>query len=1033
MVELLILGPLEVLDDAGTAVPLGPPKQQALFALLAIHPNEVLSTERIIDELWGADPPGDGARNVRVYVSRLRKALEPGRPPGSPGQLIVTAPPGYVLRIEPEAIDAHRFEHLIGEARRDMAEDPASARRAIDEALELWRDRPLAGLAFEELAQTEIRRLAELHLSALELRHEASIRTGDPGSAIPELEKLVAEHPLRERLVALLMEAMAGSGRQAEALRAYRALELLLAQEMGLEPSEELRRLEQRILLQHDEAPAGPLPLTPRRRPDRALPVRVTSFVGRDHDLDRVDALLSENRLLTLTGPGGVGKTSLAIEAARRAATRYADRVWLVDLSSIPDASGVTAALADAVGAREESDRSGQEMIAAAVRGPASLILLDNCEHLVNAVSTLVVSVLSAVPELTILCTSRRSLSVAGESLFEVGPLALPPVGADLDEVRAAASSQLFAERAVAAAPHFGIIDDSAHDIAALCRQLDGIPLALELAASNLRAMTLSEIINSLDDRLSLGGRRRGLPHHQSLRATMQWSYDLLEEQEQTLFDRLSVFAGRFSRAAVLAIGNGAVDSSSAALAALVDASMVVADVSGRAAEYQILPTLRDFGISNLRMGGELAHVRRLHAEYLVADAEEMALPLVPIGSTKRISRNVSVEDFRAAADWALRAGHGELATALLVPLSQYWVSGGGGLAEASDWISRIYLKTPVESLDQWRLHMAAAVLDWFAGRDDKAEAAFRSLSATAAHMGEAVAASEALHQAGRIRWRRGDLPGAREDLSAAVEAAPGWTGRSHSAREGLAVLSALMGDVSAGAHHADVLGELAQQTGDPVAMCSALNALAWVKYYEEDLEEAVRLFEECRDLAIEEGDWPSNLNARFGLAWLCPAADRPEQALQQAMAGRDLAIESGNTTWHAEAMILMGYAQLKLGDLEGAAGSLAQGLGLLRDQFHRVDHMTRGLRFAGWVALAEGRSDLAVRFLTASEAEHRRIGFVDPPVQAERVEHSIAAMRRELGDAEYKLLRDAATASAFDTQLVDAIDYLNELSEAGR
>jgi len=331
-VKVRVLGRLEVTDESGRVVELGSPKAQALFALLVIHPNSVLSTDRIIDELWGEQPPSDGARNVRVYVSRLREVLEPDRAKRAPGRLIVTEPSGYALRIDPEDIDALRFESLIGEARAQMVDDPGSARGKIAEALGLWRDRPLAGLGLEEFAQSEIRRLEELHLSALELRHEASMRLGEHSSTIPGLEKLVAEHPLRERLVALLMEAMAGSGRQAEALRTFRSLQLRLADEIGLEPSVELRLLEERILLQQEQRSDEPSLPSAEAKPVANLPARVTSFVGRESDLDGVARLLERTRLLTLTGPGGVGKTSLAIEAARRAVVQYSGRVWLVGL-----------------------------------------------------------------------------------------------------------------------------------------------------------------------------------------------------------------------------------------------------------------------------------------------------------------------------------------------------------------------------------------------------------------------------------------------------------------------------------------------------------------------------------------------------------------------------------------------------------------------------------------------------------------------------------------------------------------------------
>ena len=507
----------------------------------------------------------------------------------------------------------------------------------------------------------------------------------------------------------------------------------------------------------------------------------------------------------------------------------------------------------------------------------------------------------------------------------------------------------------------------------------------------------------------------------------MQWSYDLLEKAEQALFDRLSVFAGRFSREAALAIGagtNGVLPS--AELAALVDASMIVADVSGRATNYRLLPTLQDFGLFNLRERGELESVRRAHAEYLASDAEEMALPLVPIGSTKRIEHNVSVEDFRIAADWALRAAQPELAIALLVPLSQHWISGGR-LTEAAHWLARVNQLDVDAPLVLWRLRMAAAMLDWLAGRNEEAEAAFRLLSVSAAQMGAAAASADALLFAGHIRWRFGDLRGARDDMAAAVEA----VGRSEWRRDGLAVLELYLGNIAAAEQQVNVLAAFADRTNDPVARCSALNARGWLACYGGDLAESVEFFEQCRDIAIEEGDWHHEVNARLGLGWVFPALGLADQALEQAEAARDLSLDTGNPGKQGEAMIVMGPAQLDLGDLPGAALSVAQGLEMLRDRVRRIDHMSRGLRFAGWIALADGRGDLAVRFLTVAEAEHQRIHYVDPPADAARSGRALDEARHLVDEVAVAAVTAAAEEASFSAVLDEAVDYLNEVAEA--
>jgi predicted ATPase len=433
-------------------------------------------------------------------------------------------------------------------------------------------------------------------------------------------------------------------------------------------------------------------------------------------------------------------------------------------------------------------------VIADALRLERSLLVFDNCEHVLDAVSDLVVELLHAVPELTIVCTSRRSLAVDGESVYEVAPLGLPPVGAGVDELRAAASSRLFSERTVAVSPQFELTIENAADVATLCRRLDGIPLAIELAASNLRSMTTREIVESLGDRLSLGGRQHGVAHHRTLRDTMQWSYDLLEEREQAVFDRLSVFAGRFSREAALAVGADRDDVAPLVeLAALVDASMIVADVSGRATRYRMLPTLRDFGLFNLREVGELESVLLAHAEYLAADAKDMVLPHAMNQPTRRVERNASVEDFRAAAEWALHAGRTELTPSLVVALSHHLISGNR-LDEAADWLRRVTQFAVEGSFDLWRLEMTAATIGYQSGRSEAPEAVFRSLSASAAEMGQAAASADALQYAGHVLWRDGDQRGARDAMATAAEAvsASDWSSGSNGHERVLACSSTL-------------------------------------------------------------------------------------------------------------------------------------------------------------------------------------------------------------------------------------------------
>lgn len=725
-----------------------------------------------------------------------------------------------------------------------------------------------------------------------------------------------------------------------------------------------------------------------------------------------------------------MGKTSLTIEAAGNLTTQYAGGAWLVDLSPLRDPTGLIVTVADALGVKAESGVPLLTAIASALGRDRSLLLLDNCEHLVDPVSSLVEELLRAAPALTIICASRRSLTVDGEAVYEVAPLDLPPVGANVDDLRRTASSRLLSDRAAAASPGFEITNENAADVTTLCRRLDGIPLAIEMAASNLRSMTTREIAESLEDRLSLGGRRRGIPRHRTLRATMQWSYDLLQEEEQELFDRLCVFASRFSREAALAIGTGRhVLPQSAELAALVDASMMVADVSGKGTWYRILPTLRDFGIFNLRERGELEVVRRVHAEYLAAAAAEMDIPFALIGSTIRVERMISVEDFRAAVDWALQSGQANLAIELLMPLSLSWINGGR-LDEAARWLGRVDELGVEASLSLWRVHLAAAVVDWLAGRNEQAQDAFRRLSDEALAMGESAAAADALRFAAYVRWRRGDLSGARDDMATAADAVSDQVGKDIQAREGLAVLDLYLGNIRAAEDQAQALGAFADRTeGDLLAKCIALNVQGWLACYRDDLEDSTRCFERCRDIAIEQSDWHHNVNARLGLAWTFLARGLPDQALAEAMAAHDLSRDAGNPGKRAEALILMGCAQLDLGDLPRAARSLAAGLELLRDHVRRVDHMTRGVRFAGWIAQADARPHLALRFLNAVEAEHRRIRYVDPPSDIARSTRALTSARGVLDDRSRDTPTKDAEGASLPTVLNEAVDYLHEVA----
>ena len=591
-----ILGPLEVHDSSGDDItPVGSTERQ-LLAALVLAGGKVVSSDRLIETLWGDDLPGNPTNALQARVSRLRKSLG--------ADTIVTRPPGYLLDPDRVTIDAERFEELTAAA-RDLV-DPSARAAALGRALDLWRGDALADLVYEDFARIEAERLEELRLAALEARIDADLESGAHTEVVAELEALVGRHPLREGFRRRLMLALYRSGRQAEALRAYQDTRTILAEELGIDPSPDLRSLEERILLQDPTlAPAPPA----RSRPaTRRLPARLTSFVGRDRETREVASLLGTSRLVTITGPGGVGKTTLAATVASDVDDRD---VVLVDLGPVSQPELVPVAFATAiVGDRLGGFRPGETTTDPAVvveewlADVPTLLLVDNCEHLIDDTATLVERFLLAAPELRVLATSREPVGIPGEIVFRLSPLGLPE---GLADAAASEAVRLFVERAVAVDGSFDP-SEVLEAIVDICRRLDGMPLAIELAAARVGSLTVPEIAARLDDRFRLltGGGRTAVERHRTLRATIDWSYRLLDDDEQLVFRRLSLLSGSFDlpTAEHLAAGDD-VDPRDVVdiVGRLVDRSMLIhRRDQGR---YRFLETIRAFGRDRLAASGE--------------------------------------------------------------------------------------------------------------------------------------------------------------------------------------------------------------------------------------------------------------------------------------------------------------------------------------------------------------------------------------------------------------------------------------------
>lgn len=656
-----ILGPVEVRVD-GSAVPVGGPLVRALLAMLVLDAGRVVHTDRLIDGLYGENPPQGAANALQSQVSRLRRGL------GDAG-LVEGHPTGYRLAAKREDTDVHQFQSLVRDGRQAMAEGRHEAAAALlEEALGRWRGAALADVS-APFAAARAARLEEERASAAEEYGEARITAGDPAAVIAVLRDLVDARPLRERARALLMRALHGGGRQAEALAVFEDGRRVLADELGADPSRELAEVHLAIL--RGDLEAGPRAVQP------APPAQLTSFVGREEELRRVGRMLATGRLVTLLGPGGAGKTRLAIEAAGR----QDGEVCFVDLApTVPDE--VPKTLLAALGLREGGMREGgmrpapgeaqpdaAERLVTALNGRRLLLILDNCEHVVAAVAGLAHRLLSACPDLRVLATSREALAITGEALWPLPPLGLPPEGAPAGELAEYPAVRLFLDRAEAVRPGFAVDEGNAGAVLRICRTLDGLPLAIELAAARLRSLPVADVAARLDDRFRLlsRGNRAAAPRHQTLRAVVEWSWDLLDEAERTLARRLTVFSGGFTLDA--AVGVCGIEDADELVFELADKSLVQSDGT----RYRMLDTVRAFCAERLEEAGERGRFARAHAEFFAELAGRADAPLRAAGQLEWL--DVLAADhgnLHAALRWSVH-GDPALALRLVAALSWYW------------------------------------------------------------------------------------------------------------------------------------------------------------------------------------------------------------------------------------------------------------------------------------------------------------------------------------------------------------------------
>jgi predicted ATPase/DNA-binding SARP family transcriptional activator len=718
--EFRVLGPVEVVLE-GPPLSVKGKKPRALLALLILRRNEPVPTELLIEDLWGDKAPTTAANTLQVYVSQLRKIV---------GDRLTREGSAYRLRIDSGELDAERFEQLAEEG--DAALRRRSFREAAEllgEALSLWRGPALADLRYESFAQGETARLDELRLVANENRIEADLGLGRHDQVIGELEALIAEQPLRERLRSLQMLAFYRAGRQADALEAYQAARQTLLDELGLEPGPELRELEQAILRQ-DEA------LSRRPLPQSNVPVPASTLVGRRRELEEVtSALRGPTRVLTLTGPGGSGKTRLAIEAANLLAAELADGAFFVALDAIRDPALLLPAIAEAVAVRESGDKSLPESLAERLSGRQALLVIDNFEQLAEAAPALS-EILEAAPGLSFLVTSRSALRVSGEQEYPLDPLAPEDAVA------------LFVERAKGADPRFSLTDENAAAVEEICGRLDRLPLAVELAAARTKLLPPDAMLAMLDESLDLLSRgARDLPErHRALRETVAWSYDLLGPDEQTLFAQLAVFGGGFTLESSVAVCDASLDG----VATLLDDSLLERD----GPRFKMLETIREYALERLAAEQEADHVRRRHAEHFLKLAESDP---VPEQAAWLARMDAERDNFREALAWALDTREASLGLRLAAALWEFWWVRGD-LAEGRGWLHEALTRgrSAAPELRARALH-AAGSLATRQGDYEAAAALFEESLAIWEELDDAAGTARSLLSLGTVAAEQGD------------------------------------------------------------------------------------------------------------------------------------------------------------------------------------------------------------------------------------------------------------------------------------
>lgn len=911
-VQIALLGPVEVVGADGEPIAVPGTRLRMLLARLALERGRPVSATTLIDDLWGEELPAGVEAALQTLVSRLRRAL-------GGGQTVHLSAGGYQLAVRPADVDVHRFDDLATRGRSLLgADQPKEAASVLAAALDLWRDDALADVRDAPFTADIVTALDEQRTGVTIDRFDAELRLGRHAEVLTELTTAAKQHPLSERLAELRMRALWAAGRQADALKVYDEIRDRLADELGVDPAAGLSEVHLALLRGELERPvAAESAAAPGR-----LPAALTSFVGRERELATLAALMAESRLVTVVGPGGAGKTRLALEAGARDRAFQRGRLWFAALASVSQPDQLAGAVLTALGRLSaETDPQAADAVAGLVElldvGDAVLVL-DNCEHLIDAVAKLADALLGQLPQLRILATSREPLALTGEALCHLGPLELPGADPDVAEAASATAVQLFVDRARKVRADFDLDESTAGAVAEVCRRLDGMPLALELAAATLRAMTIEQVAERLVDRFRLltSGSRAALPRQRSLHAVVQWSWELLTERERILARRLSVFPSGATLASVEAVcADDELPEPDVVyvVSSLVEKSFVYHDGD----RYRMLETIRNYAATALAESGD--DVNHTFVDHLLSLAEQHEPQL-------RTRDQLGALELFAAE-------HDNLGFALQTVLDAGDVDRGARFVRALFWYWQ--LKGMTTQVAQTVAEVLA-----FDGLPEPHAAALRALHATM----------------GSVLSEHGERAG--NGGADAVGRLPADALAFHPAIPMLAMAKA------ASADDRSALRDHAITSPDPWVRATAMWAYDLVRVEQGDLE----VGREDRARALQDFEESGD---RWGMA-LCLgrlSGDhdlRAEHAGAIASAERAVAIStelgSADLIWRCKGRLAR--SRMNDGDLEGAFRDLRAALGQAEAEGHRRAaanlwaYVSIGYRLAGDIAEADRALD---------------------------------------------------------------------------